>query len=247
VIGRAPQRQWDSHRRGFVLLEVMVAIVMLGTLLGALATEAQRAVDTTVRLREMAAGLSKLNAGELELDAWDWGSRITGATWEGGRILKVFGVKHGEVESKVGVWCEGWCLGEWRQPPAEPLALGPAIWDGHTGDEVIVRARVAEGGWGPPWRTVVPNAYGHDSLECAGAAPDPAEPPSYESVQTAVHLLCQCTLLPKVSWSVSPVAANESGITVVLSEHGLGLCRISQGEREQCWVASKGRRLDVYF
>jgi hypothetical protein len=247
VSSHAPRWQYSNSQMGFVLLEVMVAILLLGILLGALATEAQGALDAAERLWDKAANLSGLADSELDSDAWEWGSRIARVVWEGDRILQVrVGFCPGS-EHTVGVWCGGWLLGEWLEPPTEPLKIGPAIWEGHTGEELVVRARSTASGWGPPWRTVVPDAYGVYTLESAGSVQGPMEPQSHESVRTVAHLLCRCTLLPTASWSGSPVTENLWRTTLLLSEYDEGLCRVSLGDREQCWVASKGRRLDVYF
>jgi hypothetical protein len=110
-----------------------------------------------------------------------------------------------------------------------------------------VRALAAGGSWGPPWRTVVPDAYGRNTVEPALSNQDPLEIQTFETVQTVAHLLCQSTSLPRVSWSGSPVTENVSDVALVLSEYDRGLCCVSVGDRTQAWVGSNGRKLDVYF
>jgi hypothetical protein len=102
---RSPRMRGEGHQEGSALLEVMVAVALLGTLLGALATEAQRGVDAAVRLREKGAALSAVTADDPDLDAWDWGARVAGVSWAAGRVLHVYGVVEPGVQCTVGVWC----------------------------------------------------------------------------------------------------------------------------------------------
>ncbi len=234
-------------RGGFALLEVMVALVLVGALLGALATEAQRALDAAIRLRGKAASLSLEYGNDLDLGAWDWGPRVALAEWQGGTELRVSTGLGLATGAKVGVWNGGWFLGEWAVPTAGPVVLGQGIWQGHAGDELVIRTRSEGGSWGPPWRTVVPDFYGGDGSDLALGSAGSVEAQSYEAVGTVVHLLSRSACSPQVSWSSQPVLQKLAGALVLFPECGPGLCRVSIRERKQSWLGVEGRRIDVYF
>jgi prepilin-type N-terminal cleavage/methylation domain-containing protein len=247
VRGLAWHRCTGSEQRGFALLEVMVALVLVGALLGALATEAQRALDAAIRLRGKAASLSPEHEADLDLGAWDWGQRVAFAEWGTGPVLRVSGGTGLATGAKLGVWCRGWFLGEWEVPTTGPTVLGQDVWQGHIGEELVLRTRTEAESWGPPWRSVVPDPYSRDTSDLALAGSGPVEAQSYEAARTVVHLLCRSTCTPQVSWSSEPLVENLAGALVLLSECGQGLCRVSIGERTQSWLGVEGRRIDVYF
>jgi hypothetical protein len=236
-----------GRTRGFVLLDVMVAIVLLGILLGVLATGAQSACRVAVGLRDRAVPLSTTSSGDSSLGAWTWGEGIRQAAWGSARVLTIYAGTQSASQATVGVWCDGWPLGEWQASMKEPLALGPAVWDGRNGQEVVIRARAGNEGWGPPWRMVVPDQYGDDAVGLAQPVDEPIPALGYDGAQSAVHLPCQSTSLPGASWTGSPITCNLAGVTVLLSSNGEGLCRVGMGARIQSWLGWSGRRLDVYF
>ena len=60
--------------------------------------------------------------------------------------------RHGVL---VGLWCDGWSLGEREVDPEGRVRMQASDLRDLVGGELLVRVREAEGTWGPPWRSIV--------------------------------------------------------------------------------------------
>jgi hypothetical protein len=243
----AAARAEGRYRQGFILVEVMVAVVLLATLLTSLATGAQRALDAAVKLRDKAAALSTGAARYPSNTPWQWGAMIERTSWSPGPELTVrMGVGAG-VEAIVGIWRDGWLLGEWDVSGGEDFRLGAATWGGASGRELVVRARVARGGWGPPWRSIIPESSGEVSVGTASGTSDLTPAIGFDDPMTVAHTRSYSLPVFRGSWAESPVFRDVQGVVFVLSAFGPGSCWLECDGRSQSWANGEGRILDVYF
>ena len=241
---------WSCHRDkgaggGFVLVEVMVAIVLIGSVMGGLVHGIQMARDAAQEVRDKAAVLSRGGADDPGLTAWQWGAaQVDDALWEPGPELVLMA---GKGATSVGVWVEGWFLGEWAVDAGELLRLGPAVWGFWSGAGVVIRAREEGGAWGPPWRSLLPE-------EAGGTLAVGSETCSLEGVELgfggaslAAHRRVACHAEISSSWAEQTVVVEVSGSLLLLPPAPAGTCVVACGGRWQSWVAEEGGELDVYF
>jgi hypothetical protein len=232
---------------GFVLIEVMTAVLIVSTVVGTLASAAHEALIGTARTRDKAATASAENLESAGTVAWAWGPQLQGATWGAGPVLRVRGGVGAAEDSKVGVWVAGWALGEWELTGAAQLDLGPELWSGLAHEELVIRARVKGGEWGPPWRSVVPDVYGNTGAQATGVAKNSTNGLGYETAGTVAHMRSYCLPLLTACWADLPVLRSLQGVAFELTPHGSGICLLESYGRLQCWLGSSGRRFDVYF
>ncbi len=233
-------------RRGSVLIEVMVAIVILGVFLGGLCTAVQRAQGAVADLRARAGVLSPVSLEASVAEAWQWGCLVEGAEWLSGPQMVIRPGEGCWQDCRVGVWCDGWSLGEWSVSAGDVLELAGAVWAGMTGQEVVIRLREVDGPWGPPWRTVVPDEYCLPGLERAIAV-DSQQFDGLEESVTVMHTRALGVPPLVASWSSVPVFNRAEGVVLALSEAGPGLCSVESYGRTQEWVNNEGRWLDIYW
>jgi hypothetical protein len=244
-------RQRDHARwppqHGFILVEVMVAIVLLALLLTSLVTGAQRALDAAVALRDRAARISSGDPTSQDIEAWEWGPMIERANWGAGPQLSVClgaGVGAGVT---VGMWTDGWLLGEWEVSGGEVLRLGAATWYGSAGRELVIRGRADDGGWGPPWRSLVPESNGEANIANSALAVGGVSEVGFERTAIAIHVRSWSSPLLSASWTDSTVSNSAQGVVFVPPACTPGICRVESDGRMQDWVNCDGRKIDVYF
>jgi prepilin-type N-terminal cleavage/methylation domain-containing protein len=234
-----------ASMQGFVLMEVMVAIVVLATLLTSLATGVQTALDASVALRDKAARLSAEGSHGPSSEAWEWGPMIQRAEWSAGPELSVrLGTGVGAAGT-VGAWASGWLVGEWEVSAGEVLRLGPSTWYGVVGKELVIRSRSSSEGWGPPWRSLVPAGSGTN--ENSATARESPSALGFGEANIAIHGGSWNSPLLHASWADAPVSDSLCGVVFVPSACTAGVCRLESGGRMQWWLNCEGRRLDVYF
>jgi prepilin-type N-terminal cleavage/methylation domain-containing protein len=234
---------------GLTMVEVMVAIVILGIAIGTLAGSAQRALSATVKNREKAADPLEGDAALVDTTPWAWGPTIERATWAAGPVLSIRSGSGMGVGGVVGVWTDGWLVGDWRLSAGMELCLGPERWGwgDRAGEELVVRARAGNGAWGPPWRSVVPDSYGNGTPEAIGAPTESENVLEYGDAGSVAHLRSCSNASLLASWTNEPVLRSLEGLVLVLSAQAPGVCRLESYGRCQAWVGSAGRGLDVYF
>lgn len=242
----ADPTQRSSCCRGFLLIEVAIAMVILAVLVVPLATGMQSAMDRSARARAQAHDLSACPEGAGAEEAWEWGARVTSVGWQPGPTLSVSSEGRGGAESIVGVWVDGWFLGEQILDGSCGLCVEAYDWSGAAGRELVIRVRQSEGAWGPPWRSVVPEEDEWPADETAGyeAAAGDGETTGDETV---VHLP---TLANPPAEVLQPDALFEKGplgLLFLLSSESGDRCDVSLDGELQSWQMEEGRRLDVYF
>ena len=146
----------QRHVNGFVLIEAIIAILILGVCLVSLAAGLDRLSGALQRAEGRWVGGS--GAAEVRGAGWDWGARVVRADWrtDGSLALLVL-TGPAPTEVIVGIWLDGWLIDE-VPVSADGVARVPAgAFVGREAyGEVIVRARTTSSGWGVPWRVVTP-------------------------------------------------------------------------------------------
>lgn len=244
---RLPRAVDGRGKQGFVLLEIMAAVTLLGILIGLLGTAVQRACDSSLSLRDKARTLSATSSERSYAEAWEWGARIESATWSPGPKLVITTGQDCAFEVEIGAWANGWEVGEWSASSATHLEVGGSTWDGLAGQELAVRARAAEGAWGPPYRTVVPDAYGNVAVAPANALESENPASSWLNAGMAVHSRSLGISSLAASWIEEPVVETIHDLIQVLRGSTYGLCSIECMGGVQSWISSEGRSVDVYW
>lgn len=176
--------------------------------------------------------------------AWEWGARVTSIGWQPGPTLYVSAEDRGGAECVVGMWVDGWFVGEQTLDAGGGACVEAYDWSGASDRELVIRVRQSEGVWGPPWRSIVPEgggageATGHGAVAGDGSItgddsvvhmPTPANPPAE-------------VLQPDVLFEKGPL-----GLLFLLSSETWDRCDVSLDGELQSWPMEEGRRLDVYF
>lgn len=240
---------------GFTLLEVMVAVILLGVLAVPLVTSSLSALGAANAARLRDGHLAAVAAVSGGKDAWEWGVRVESVVWQSGPTLEVTVGVMGQAEGVaplVGLWTDGWFLGE--QPPEDDGVCNVAAseWRGAAGQELVIRVREPEGPWGPPWRTVVPDWGGEDpalteidpmSMSGAGRT---------DGKETAVHASALANPTVRCGNAGPLVDLDPLGLVLLVKPGGSGRCELSVGPEEaegsvQSWYEEDARALDVYF
>lgn len=233
---------------GFVLVEVMVATFLAVLLVVPLASSMQNLVTMARDLRSDAVDLTKQHAEGGRSAAWTWGPRVASAVWSFGPELEIALTSLEEATGIIGVWAEGWKVGEWEQKGESQLTLSSAVWSELGGRELLIRAREPQGPWGPPWRTIVPDAWGVLPAEDAAAqGTETLGEWAGGEEATVVHVPSFCAPPLKASWTSSPVCGSALGLCFALSPSDAGWCELELGARRQSWFSADGLGLDVYF
>jgi hypothetical protein len=237
-------------QRGTILLEVLVAVVLVGLVVGPLATVLAGLVGQARAVRVAGSGRSVADRdGGNGLEGW--GPRVSAASWRPGPVLRLAtdlaGSQDG-IEAIVGSWVDGWAVGEIPvgADGGEAAALGqvtvPAsVWSGLAGGEAVLRVRTGSGVWGPPWRSAVPGVDGTAPSAGTLSGAQPAVPTA------VVHRPSTGTSKLTVSWAAAPLSARpfpllfQAGASV----QGWGEAALDGGS--QWWWMEEGRSVDVYY
>jgi hypothetical protein len=224
---------------GVVLIEVMMAVVLMALLIVPLWAGVLSAVGAAEAVRDGTGGPGDA-AGDPEAhDAWEWGPAVTNAWWEPGPLLYAQTELEGEVRCVVGLWTDGWFVGEWDTSGNGHIELAASVWSGLTGHEVTVRARREAGVWGTPWRVVVPMADGH------AAVPESAT--DQDAACVVVHVPAHGNPKIGVSWADVSPNTDTIGLPITIPTPGLGIPEVGLDDRRQSWKTEATRDLDVYF
>lgn len=244
---RGEQGRRRLEYKGFILIEIMVALVLAAVILTSLANDAQRARDAAARVRSRATVLPEIATPHDAAAAWEWGPSIAQASWGAGPTLSVVTRWTAAKGMVIGIWISGWPVAEWPVDSGRCLHVGPAVWSGSANEEITIRARADKGGWGPPWRSVVPDAYGNECAAVAAPASGTSAARGFDDAPVVTHLPCSSCPIVLGAWSGVPLSESFLGLVFPGPVLGKGLGGIECGEEVQNWWASQGRRLDVYF
>ena len=139
--------------------------------LSPLATAFARTVGDARSVRQRVEGEVSTGSGSGRSEGWEWGPRVIAAWWRPGPVLhvRVSGTAgQALTDAQVGLWADGWLVAEEAitinqtgvSAMANDVQIGPEFWTGMAESELVIRARVTGGAWGPPWRLAVPGAGG---------------------------------------------------------------------------------------
>jgi hypothetical protein len=242
---------WSERRprdRGFILVEVAVAVLLLAVLVVPLVSALRAAEDRAAQTRSQQWALSADALDDAGEAAWRWGLGVN-AVWLPGPSLQLM-PKQTAPDELAGLWSDGWFVGEWRLPAAGSLVLGPSIWSGQGGKEVTVRVRRADDVWGPCMRLTVPSGFEAGPTEEAlvGVRPQVGgmgRTPT--GLETMVHFPAAASPAVSVSPLVGDVIAGPLGIGCTLPCAEVGSCGFCLSRQTQSWRMEEGRALDLYF
>jgi hypothetical protein len=226
---------------GSILIEVVVAIVILAILIVPLAGGMLSAADRATTVRQQTARVADTPAGGAALQAWGWGSKVARAWWRPGPTLFVRPGLSSDQVPTVGLWLDGWFLGEEDPDVDGVLSLDAATWSTYAGSELVLRARTPGGAWGPPWRLLVPGIEGLVSF------PVPAGVPTGAEGQLIAHAPAAGNPAFQLSWDQVCPKPGPLGLPLVLQTALAGPCGISLDRSGQSWGMELRRDLDVYF
>jgi hypothetical protein len=255
---------------GFVLVEVLVAIILLAVLIVPLATGMTSAIGRAATVREQTAALTAGTSDSPSGAAWDWGPMVASLVWESGPSAEspawVGAVARVKVEGRgdpgltVGLWMDGWFQGEWDvdeggivEVVAGELSAGLGL--AAPGAELTVRVREPGRSWGPPWRALVPadgssatppTAVWHDPVPSDGAL---------TGADNVVHVPALANPAVKISRADVPLEREPLGLPLSVPTLGEGVCDINLGDLPggdlggcvQSWHMEEERALDVYY
>lgn len=232
------------------MLEVLVAAVLVGMIVGPLATAFSGIIQQAREVRSIEHADVSMR-GITSADAWEWGPRVLDTRWSPGPVLHVkttaaTGDRDGAATS-AGLWVDGWLLDEIALPAAgapgtseDDIRLESPVWSGLMDQEVVIRVRFG-GAWGPPWRLAVPGPDGASPISgqvAPGDAPDPI---------TVVHRPGAGTSSLGASWAGVALPAPPFGLLFVVDASPSGWAGATLDGRSQWWWAEEGRSVDVYY
>ncbi len=232
---------------GSILIEVVIAVLLAGLLVGELAAGFLGAEDRAAHVEAQAASVGPDTAASGG-DPWSWGPSVSWLCWDAGPVLRVGSRQRDRAEQLVaGLWADGWFLGEQGLGSDAGLTISAATWQEMQGRELVVRIRESEGEWGPPWRSVVPNVYGDTGGEKAVGLPAAEQAGVLGGQAVAVHVPSLATAVLEASWSDHPQESVGLGAPLFLVPSTSGLSDIAVSDNVQSWFGEPGRAVDVYF
>ncbi len=241
-----PKRGQD----GWMLAEVMVAVIIAGVVVVSLAGLLLAAVAQADHVRNQARQVGGQNAGADVLCAWVWGPTVFSAEWLPGPSLRIKTRASQEASDSVmvGVWVDGWFRGEWPLDASGVYVLDCQVWTAQQGAEAIVRVRRDTESWGPPWRSLVPGVSGVVELpaEGSGGGGGSGSEFSDESRVTLVHVPLAGKPPVHPSWA-SEDPGETTAAPLLYTNPPAGPAGVYFEAVTQSWLSEQGRALDVYF
>lgn len=255
---------------GFILVEVLMAIVILAVLIVPLATGMTSAVRRAAMMREQTATLAACTSNSSSGAAWDWGPMVVSLAWESGPSADspawAGAVARVEVEGgenpglTVGLWTDGWFQGEWEVGEGRVLKvvageLSAELGSATPGAELTVRVREPGGSWGPPWRALVP-ADNSSTIPPTAVWHDPGPSDGVlTGTENVVHVPALANPAVQISCADVPLEREPLGLLLSVPTLGEGVCGINlsdlpeddSGGCIQSWYMEEERALDVYY
>ncbi|MBN1630513.1 MAG: hypothetical protein JW990_12165 [Thermoleophilia bacterium] len=232
---------------GATLLEVMVALVLLALMVVPVALGVDSAVQMATSVRVRAETLSEESGSAGAGPAWKWGPALKSAAWGPGPTLELAVRAQEEDVCAVGLWCDGWFLGEREPDSCGRLCVeAPELRDLMDG-ELVVRVRDTEGTWGPPWRSIIPDSTGASPSADTDDGSIAALEDARSLPRAAAHapaLAHPALDLPSGAGEAEPV---HPGLIFRVTGRTEGNFAARLEGRVQSWLMEEGRALDVYF
>jgi hypothetical protein len=230
---------------GSILIEVLAAIVLLSIILAPLATSMQAAGEQAAAFRAEHGSLTASPGGEQARAAWSWGPHVDTAAWSAGQKLALTVQGDPLEEASVGLWCDGWFIGEFTPESDGSVIAKVGLLGAGTGRELIARVRVSSGTWGPPWRSLVPDALGMSGGPLTNARFENGTDDTEGCV--VLHPACPGNPLLEASDSSRSAWYDESGLQLFLAPRDSGVFSVRLNGVEQTFKEEGERAFDVYF
>jgi hypothetical protein len=242
--GRRPRAGKLRHSPGSILIEVLAAVVLLGVLLVPLSTAVQSAVGRAEAISEQASRLTAEQAGAGKREAWEWGPRVASGWWTAGPVLHLELAESPGDACVVGLWADGWLVGQVSPDGDGSVRVDPPTWSGLTGQELVARVGRPGDPWGPPWRLVIPDMF------CRYPSPESqqqiAEGPSGAD-EIVVHSPALANPRLEVSGLPPWAICFASQIPLALSAGTPGRCELFLEGRTQAFKVQIGGGRDVFY
>lgn len=230
----------ETDCRGWVLLELMTAVVMLAILTGTLSQGILSVCQRGTALEKVADCLGSVDSECAE--SWSWAAALITLSWDSGPTLRLrlMGGRNASTYF-FGLWANGWLMTEANATEGGDAILGPNQWVDRVGQELVIRARSKDGLWGPPWRTVVPDVTGIVPVQSGDISADVG------AGEIVIHLPVAAN--PEILLVPTGAVAlpGPSGAPFFLSPPPSGLSGIEMDGVSQSWLSESRRSLDVYF
>ena len=234
-----------QRQAGSILLELLVAFALFALALGPLCNGLETAVERAAAVRSRGSEV-KLPADAVDASAaWAWGPHVVRGEWQAGQTL-VLAVKADiAAGATLGLWADGWFLGELEVTADGRVEARVGCLGAETGAELVARVRLEEAAWGPPWRSLVPDALGAPSAATAPVRFQSAG--VVEETLTAVHPASLANPQMEVSEPSTWAVLDETGLPVFLVLPDNTDLRVRVGAEMQSLRAEGQRVLDLYF
>lgn len=235
---------------GFLLIEVMVAVLLSALVVVPLATCLQRAAR---QAQALTVDYGELQETEYQgatggsAGPWGWGPAARRVIWRPGPEIDVWVDSGSSSGMEIGIWADGWFLGEWLAESGGEATTVDVQWSALMGCELCIRARETSGVWGPPWRCVVPDEYGDVGASPAGAETEGSATTALHAGAIVLHTRSYSTPSVRTSWAETVTYESAAGVVIFLPECGPGYCEVKVGSERQSWHMDSDRGLDVYF
>ncbi len=237
---------------GYLLLEVLVAVILVGIVVGPLATSLAGQLSRARDAQSTSSVAGRSQAAQ-SVSEEDWGPRVVDAWWRPGPVLHVrtSETTGGNGIARLGVWVDGWLVAEVVADPAglggaggsgqAEISVQPSVFSAHAGGALVIRVRSGAGPWGPPWRTEVPPGSGIVPVPVPLAASD-GPPPG-----VVVHRRGIASSPLGVSWSAVKISSPSFGLLFAETAPFTGWGTANLDGRTQTWQMEEGRSVDLYY
>jgi hypothetical protein len=231
---------------GWVLLEVLAAMALLAILAGPLAMGVISILGQGDVAERQADDLGSRDLAGV--GAWAWGDHVLGLAWSPGPSLTVRAAVAGVASEAgegsrivLGFWADGWLIVEANPEDDGSVTLGGSTWLDRDGQELVVRARRADGVWGPPRRTLVPDATGRVEVGAGGVSADAGRG------EAVVHPPLAANPEVRMVSGGGEIVPGLSGYPFFATSLSNAPAGVELGGAQQSWLSQSQRSLDVYF
>lgn len=233
----------SSGTRGWVLLELLIALCLFGLAVAPLWTLLASQRETAVRIARTASDGSAGGEPDPDSLAWTWGApQVRAGRWEAGATLAVRAEGSKEpAPILLGVWLDGSFMGETESDSGEwtqlDTGLRPPL---PPRGQVVVRARIAAGPWGVPWRTEAPGI----PVPPSGGESAADAPVGWVTVHLPAAGACDAQIKDPLRTTTVPVSFEGPSDVVPVPTGPISLLTAA---RTQDFTVEMGRHVDLYF
>ncbi len=261
-----------EERRGFLLLELMVALALLGIFLVSLCTGLAALKARAGNLDEAWQNTCVGGGPDSQTSAsWTWGPRIVDARWQAeslaeGVVLQLLVASpedlDGQSEAIVGLWIEGWLLAEMSadgglMDVGSSRASSPGVTSSSVSSAQTLR--LDSSFWeGHEGRELVVRVRGEGGAwgppwrtfvpGCEdGACTEAMGASQTGGTEVVIHVPRLGTARGQVAVDGHAVSVSEVGPPLIYAAELTGRWTSRLEDAVQAWRGERGRSLDVYY